>query len=59
MQDKELEKIDSKINDGTVTDEDLDVLTDYFIGFMEELQNEGTDVLPTDQCLKKANDTGT
>ena len=57
---KVLAGIDARIDEGTASDEDIEFLTDHFIGFMEELQNEErTDVLPINKCHKKANDTGT
>ena len=36
---EELKKIDERINEGTETEEDIEVLVDYFIDFMETLED--------------------
>ena len=39
MKEEELKKIDERINEGTETEEDIEVLVDYFIDFMETLED--------------------
>lgn len=36
---EEIEEIDERINSGTETEEDIEVLVDYFIDFMETLED--------------------
>jgi len=38
MKEKEIEEIDKRIDEGSETEEDIEALVDYFIDFMETLE---------------------
>lgn len=37
MTEEKMKEIDERVNDGEETEEDIEILTDYFVAFMEEL----------------------
>jgi len=39
MDEKKLEEIDERIDNGVETDEDIEVLVDFYIDFMETLED--------------------
>ena len=39
MMDEEIKEIEERVNTGTETEEDIEVLVDYFVDFMETLED--------------------
>lgn len=37
MTEEKMKEIDERVNDGEETEEDIEILTDYFVAFMDEL----------------------
>ena len=42
MTDQELQEIEARIDEGTATREDIDKMTEYFMEFIKELEDENS-----------------